>query len=677
MRMQTAFSSPGVTGRGLLTALLLFFAVTWLRASESVSAVEFVDWSRPGLENGAAALAEGRPEAAMEALLRYYRTREQKYHFDLDEPLRNLEGIAQETHDTSTLEDVMQRRFTFEQETVAFENGIDWTHEIYDPEWSFMFHRHTHFATLVEAYRRTGDEKYMAEFAWQLREWHRQVKATHPRTLEVGLRLQRWARFFPIAVRSRHFDADLLALFLHDLHVMAESLNTRAQGYRPGNWGMMEAIGVLRAGTYFPELKQAGEWRRVTIEQLPQHFRAATSADGVYQGRSPHYHNVVLHQADEFFQLLEINGETVSPEFLRHYHRMLDFGAAYTRPDLSLAQFGDSDADPMCDRLYRWGARAGRPDLLYIATHGREGEKPRWRDQLFREGGFATLRSDWEDGIDARWAMFDFGPNGRGQLRIGSVDLAAYGRPLITMPGRYRYHTEDGSRALFISTPFQNTVSIDGRNQHPNPPRGLARHKIDGALKVLHAWHEGYSHLSGEDDFSIIHERQLVMIRDRFWIVADRVRTEKPRGFSYAQNWRFQPTTLSKLDRFENGFRTHYPEANIALIPLASDGEAVEKENGWYSPKYGVRHPAPWLAYERTADDGFLFFTLLAPFPGDDLPLGEIHAERKGDGLRAEIRWTNSDRDEIEIDFGPETGTGQNRWTGWRHGEEIGAEKFD
>jgi hypothetical protein len=656
--------------------ILLAASVSAANPLEEVA--RLIDWSHSGLAAGAAAMEEGRTADAMDELLRHFRAREQVYHFDPDEPLRDLNKIAQETHDTSTLEDVMRRRFTFEQETVEFEEGIDWRHRIYDPEWAFMLHRHTHFRTLVEGYRRTGDERFMREFAWQLREWDRQVESTHPRTLEVGLRLAHWTRLFPVAVHSEHFDVDLLALFLGNVHRMAESLNNRESGYRRGNWGMMEATGVLLAGTYFPELAKASAWRETTMALLPGHFLAATSVDGVYRGRSPHYHNVVLRQAFEFLRLLEINGRAASPEFLAHHHRMLDFAAAYARPDLSMPQFGDSDDDPMRERLLQWGRAAQRPDLLYIASDGREGEQPAWTDRLFLEGGFCVLRSEWADGRDARWLMFDFGPNGRGQLRIGSVDIAAYGRPLISMPGRYRYRTQDDSRALFISTPFQNTVSIDGKNQHPNPPRGLSRHKMDGQLKVLHAWHEGYTHLAEGADSPIVHERQVVMVRDAFWIIADQVRAPEGRSFSYAQNWRFQPTTLRALEGFDGGFVSSYPEANIAVIPLAGAGRAVERENGWYSPQYGVRYQAPWLAFEQQdSDEGFLIFTLLAPFPGDSVLLGEVRVVRVDGGIEARLEWKDGFVDEISIRFGAAKGEGRNRWTGWHDGVALGAEELE
>ncbi len=625
------------------------------------TALALVDPAYPGMPTATG--REDRPGAAMEALLQYYRERPMGYHFDPESPLRDLENIENETHDTTTLDAAVARRFTFEQETVAFTDGIDWRKTIYDREWAYMFHRHTHFRTLVEGFRRYGDERYMEAFVYQLREWDRQVEADHPRTLETGLRLQHWIRLFPVAVHSEQFTPEVLALFLVNLHGMADALNSRGiDGYRRGNWGAMEAQGTLQAGTYFPELREAAAWRDDARTVLFRHFEAATYPDGVYRGRSPHYHNVILREFHTFERILRLDETPIPADFQAHGNRMLDFAAAYTRPDHSIPQFGDSDNDPMGERLATWGEDLNRPDLLFLATHGERGTPPAWRDRVFREGGFGLLRSPWEDGTDARWLMFDFGPRGRGGFRSLSVDLAAYGRPLAVMPGRYRYHDEEGFRALFVSTPFQNTVSIDGQNQVANPDTDLSREKLDGALKVLHAWHDGYRSIAGEDEGPVIHERQVAMIRDTFWIVADYVRGTGDRKMEFAQNWHFMPGDLVAIDGAP-GYRTGYSGPNLALIPLAGAGEPRVKD-GWYSPRYGVKHPAPWLAFtEKTAGPWF-HATLLAPFRGVDMPPVAVEAARQGNSLSVSVRWEDGYTDHVHLGFGPEKGSGKTRWTG-------------
>ncbi len=621
------------------------------------SVLERLDLDRPELAPVSEAARTASVEEAVDTLLTYYRERDMAYHFDVEAPLRNLDAIDEAIHDTSHPDDILTHRFTFEKETVEFEDGIDWRHTIYDPEWGFMFHRHTHFQTLVEKWRQTGDTRYVEEFVHQLHEWDRQVPADFPRRLENGLRLTNWIRLFPVAVQAEAFDGAALVVFLDNIHAMAEALNRRGfDGYSGGNWGAMEAQGTLQAGAYFPEFSDAATWFNDATERMVHQFLTATHPDGVYRGQSPSYHNVMLRQLTQFWHIVQAHEVDLPDEFTERVDHILDFAAAYTRPDLSIPQFGDSDSAHMGSRLRELAGMFDRPDLLYLASGGTEGERPEWQNRLFSEGGFASLRSPWDDGRDQRWLMFDFGPYGRGGYRLMSLDCYAYGQPLIVMPGRYRYHTEDDARALFMSTPFQNTLSIDGANQTVNPPRGLIHADLEGADKQIHAWHAGYRHLAGRNapEDAIIHDRQITMVDDRYWIVTDRVTVRDTTPRTYAQNWHFLPTTLWPLDQFD-GVTTTFPEGNIALIPLRGDPE-MREQSGWYSPEYGVRHEAPWLVFEAERDDGWIISTLLLPYRGDTLLLEDLSTKVDEATLTLELTWSDGEQETVHVTLKPLTG---------------------
>jgi len=299
---------------------------------------------------------------------------------------------------------------------------------------------------------------------------------------------------------------------------------------------------------------------------------------------------------------------------------------------------------------------------------------------VFPDGGYGVLRSSWEEGGEARWAMFDFGPHGRGGVRLLSLDLAAFGQPLITMPGRYRYHTQDDSRSLFVSTAFQNTVSIDGRNQKINPERALARAKTEGELKVLQAWHDGYSYLLEETGETasggkIVHERQLVAVRDAFWVVVDLVRIPQgDRGFTFAQNWHFEPTALREW-REAGQFLTEFTRGNVLIVPVAGEGSPVVKE-GWHSPKYGVRHPAPWLVYQHEGTEEWFLVTLMVPYQGVEPPPIRVIGSREGRSAKFSVEWPNEEKDHLEIGFGDSVGSGRNLWRFTAPGREGREESF-
>lgn len=653
-----------------------------------------IDLDRPGLEKVRQAVAAGDERTAITQLLHYYRTREMDYHFDPSTAIRDLPGIDADlhdpmkvpsvrcmpvgVHDTTTPADALARRLTFLGETVEFGDRVDWKHQLHDREWNFMLNRHTYFLTLVEAYRRFGDERYMAEFAERFLEWDQQVAPGYPRRLEAGIRMRHWTWLFPVAVTSRHFDEQVLTVFLDTMHATCEWLNARGSaGYGDSNQGAMAAVSVLQAATYFPEFRDAGEWARVTVETMRNHIFESTYADGVYRGRSPTYHNVTLREENWFYQLMKRAGAPVAEEFVERLNGMFDFAAAFTQPNLTIPQFGHTDRDFMEDRLLRWGRQADRPDHVYLATEGKEGAPPAWTSRIFPEGKFALLRSPWTDGRDAHWSMMDYGPRGRGADRALAVELYADGQPLIVAPGRYTY--DAGGRDAFLQTRFQNTVSINGGNMVRNVEPVLARSQIEGELKYLHAWHDGYSHLLPDGvDGSIIHERQLLMVRDEYWIVADLVRAPEVMRESLVieQNWRFLPTEPQRLTKFPGAFATDYGTAEIAVIPLGGEAEPLVEE-GWYSPKYGSKYPAPRLVYRVGNGPPWFMVTLLAPFGGDEPLLLSVERSVDETSLKATLVWRDGWKDDVYLSFGSIAGRGETDWHGQQTKAAVGSANGD
>ena len=90
-----------------------------------------------------------------------------------------------------------------------------------------------------------------------------------------------------------------------------------------------------------------------------------------------------------------------------------------------------------------WPAgRLGAPDLLYVATQGREGTAPAQRCVDFPVGGYYVQRSGWGDEpggafADERFLMFGCGPlgdGGHGHYDSLGVEAYGYGSPARRRP---------------------------------------------------------------------------------------------------------------------------------------------------------------------------------------------------------------------------------------------------
>ena len=80
-------------------------------------------------------------------------------------------------------------------------------------------------------------------------------------------------------------------------------------------------------------------------------------------------------------------------------------------------------------------------------------------------GSSARMRSDWSR--DARYLLFRASPFGgfHGHEDKLSIEVSAYGTPLLVDAGTYTYNERDPYRDHFVSSHAHNTVVIDGMSQ--------------------------------------------------------------------------------------------------------------------------------------------------------------------------------------------------------------------
>jgi hypothetical protein len=581
------------------------------------------------------------------AVLAWFRQRPQRYHFDPDAPLRDLEALAGDSHDRSTLAQVMAHEFVFAGcPPYRFPGPIDWRYDNGYMEWHCWLCRQPYWLTLAEGYRRTGDDRYVAEWRAQLLSWHEQVPPHYPaqgivRAIDVGIRLTHWLRLLPVVLRSPACDELALAILLHQVHAACETLNAHGPaGYCPDNHGVYEAMGVLQAGYYLPELPGADRWRRDAAQCLGDRLLADVRPDGVHIEQSPGYHGGMLDYAVTLAQVLATAGEELPPAQRQRVLSMYDFACAATWPNGRTVPLGDTHDQDARPALRRWAAALGQTATAPAAS------------RHFPDAGYIFLRSVGDDGEQARMATFDYGAHGgwHGHFDLLSVALYGYGRVLALDPGCGRY--EAPARSLYRSTVRHNTIAVDlhdyldeGALDPRQPSRGhLAHATLTGPLQRLHAWHDGYSTPTER----IVVERQVLFLRDRCWLVADRVSCAHLHEF--ATLWHLPPGELRPLPAPLTGYATSFPTGNLALLPLAPC-QVLRPYAHWLTPEDG-----PALVAENCGR-GYRFATLLVPYPDAACPLLGVTTQVDGGQLTANLAWRDGSADTVAVSFGPEPGT--------------------
>ena len=126
-----------------------------------------------------------------------------------------------------------------------------------------------------------------------------------------------------------------------------------------------------------------------------------------------------------------------------------------------------------------------------------------------------------------------------------------------------------------------------------------------------------------ENAVAAVHDREIVLVRQRFWVIFDVV--EGSGEHLIESRFQFAPGEVA-LD--ETTARTAFPDANLLLRAVGSvafDHAHIEKgqgrpRSGWYSDSYGKIEPAPALSLSVRANLPWRAATLLFPYRGIVVP---------------------------------------------------------
>lgn len=315
--------------------------------------------------------------------------------------------------------------------------------------------------------------------------------------------------------------------------------------------------------------------------------------------------------------------------------------------------------------------RTDRSDLSPEPPNARTPERLLPVSQQFPAGGYTVMRSG--AGSSEQLLMLDHGPLGylsiaaHGHADCLSLTLRVAGRPVLVDPGTYTYHEQPAWREYFRGTAAHNTVSIDGKHQSvmTGPTmwgqRATARRRrwtTRPAFDFVEAEHDGYQRLAGRP----LHRRAVFHRRDGMTFVVDRLLGGHSHGAELT--WHLPPGTAvtaagagawvaeGKDFRLWLGILADAaPETvivegdggrNASCVsgsvegPSALAGNAIRHTpsvapQGWVSPRFGLRVPAPVLCSRRSGPLPMAWVTALLPAAaGSGLPVIDGRVDARG-----------------------------------------------
>lgn len=585
---------------------------------------QHLDLSRKGLEEVRQAWEKKDIAAACTLLLAYFE----------NGPVAQKRAKVQPAPSDQTTdsgEQVLRNTFTFQQVTgrvPLLGNGhLQWDFEgpENDIEWAWALNRHYPMGTLLPEYFKTGNLRYARYIDWFVKSWIVQslpypaVKSSTAmwRGLEVSFRVKMWAQLFYQLTGEAALSPATRLLILSSI---PDHVHYARHFHASNNWLTMEMTGLATAATSWPEFRESAEGLKYAVSAMTESLKEQVYPDGVQTELTSHYHHVAMSNFSLLDAICREAGVALSSDFTEQIEKMWNYLAWTIRPDGFGLLNNDGDRDNNRQRVLTAAEKYGRKEWEYIASNGERGVKPELPSVVFPWAGHVISRSGFD--ADAHWSFFDIGPWGSGHQHNDKLHLsvAAFGRDLLVDAGRFAYKGEVARKFRPYGTGSQghNVLLIDGKGQAPGP-RVTDKPVPENDCQVMpdHDLARGsFSAFNGLEG-SCSHTRTVYYKRGQFWVVIDRVTTDRPRTIEAL--WHWHPSC--EVEVRDGMALTRNLRGNLQLIPAGGRQWSVKKIKGqedpdiqgWYSEEYNKFEPNPTTVFETRIGGNSTFVWILYP----------------------------------------------------------------
>ncbi|MBD3185892.1 hypothetical protein GF325_03600, partial [Candidatus Bathyarchaeota archaeon] len=368
--------------------------------------------------------------------------------------------------DLTVADDILNHYFVYQDAGYFAGENIEWDAlPSTDKEWTWFLNRHYWASDLARAYLATSDEKYAREFVSLFLDfYHDQPYGTSNslcwRQKDTTRRVRNHLDAYEVFMNSEAFTTD--AKFKWYKFIWEQAYFLSHDPEKKGNGAIMCVTALLRCKVAFPEMKDAPYWELKAWSIAKEVTRNQLLPDGVHDELSTHYHNVVVDEHLDYFELLLANDLEIDDYMYSRVEDALNFTMDTHTVTGKTMTFNDADACDDTNLLERGAVIYNRSDFLYIATSGVNGTPPIYNNKAYKDAGFFLMRSG--RGFNSTFLMFDGGPPGTSHIHhdLLSFALDAFGTNLLLDPGRGTYDESQPERNYLRSSRAHNLFMLDG-----------------------------------------------------------------------------------------------------------------------------------------------------------------------------------------------------------------------
>ena len=324
-------------------------------------------------------------------------------------------------------------------------------------------------STILGCHNASKDDSYAQSFINHTNKFieaSRENVGLYDGSLDAAIRLNLFVNAYHYLLLNTNLDAESNTAILKYIWQTAEYLSYDVN-YRPDhNHGASVARGQHKAVIYVPEFNKHEEWKEQLIYRWNELARNLM-ANMDYREGSTGYANTVLNIFNNAILLSEQYGFELGEDFKKYTRKLAAYVAMATFPNGKLVQLGDTGNVNPTSHIKAAADILDDDEILYMITNGEEGKYPGF-DSMYVGGNnaIAIMRSGW-----GKNDLYAFINAASGDSRSHthpdslSLDVYAYGRPLIVDSGLKDYGESEISTWLRRSSEAHNTVTIDKRVQ--------------------------------------------------------------------------------------------------------------------------------------------------------------------------------------------------------------------
>ncbi len=613
---------------------------------DEIDLLSLLDYDHEGLEDVAAALAEGDSVGAINELLLYILTSDPvtSPHVSFDDPVQ----LADE---------IMDGWITLppHPRTQLPENP-SWKEDPFDDiNWRFQLHAFRWPMALLYAWEETGNTDYLDRFIFLLEDYAVDNFSDKPASnmtwydMGAALRLENWLYSWRQLVVNGLLDKKRMVNYLLWLRIHGYMLANEIRYDDETNHGIFHNRALMSIALVLPEFLESAGWYALGFGRLDVQILDLVSPEGIYLEPTPYYHFYSFNAFQDVRNFLISTGRDLSGGAIERIDKMMQFAALILQPNGMLPMLSDCPESIPLEPYLGY-----HPWLDYSISEGVNGIKPEILCRSWPQSGYVIVRSGWGEGRpfrDETHAVFDTGPKDgpHGHYDGMSFTLCAWGEKLIVDSG---YYTFEGTWRYYFMSPEAHNVIV---------PESGAYSRHEDPIQLI--WNEG-DNAFFQSAKQIIESRRVwtrcfIYLKPDDFLILDHVSGSMAGGMD--QLFHLPPEafvgTSGEILRMETG------KARLDMFQaLPCEVEILKGETspiqGWYSPSYGNKVPSFTARFRVTGPEP-KFYTLLHTHTGTDSLLAfRLEEETTGGSLIFEIERTTGNE---HVEIWPATGQVERR----------------